>query len=147
MTSEARSGFVVDHGSRFAALELLAQPFAVLEVHRRRIAPRPDLRLDDDRELDRARPAARDLEEVLDDPSLFVERRAPLRNDEEIEVAARPKPAEDGRTEEIRAGEVRSEDLAQAVEGLLDLLLRRHASIGTWPGCPATRASQPPIAS
>ncbi len=117
-------------GLDVAALELGAQPLAVLEVEARRIAPGPDLRLHDDRHLDRPqsprRHRAGDGEQPLDEASLLLERHPPSRHDQHVEVAARPQPSENGRAVEIGADEILREHVANCGEHPLELLLHRR---------------------
>jgi hypothetical protein len=109
-----------------AALEVAAEPVAVLEVEARRETPRPDVRRDDDRQLEPPPPPlgrvpARDREEPLDESPLLLPGRRTGRHGEHVEVALRPDAAEDGGAEEIGADDVLPEHLAHELDDALEL--------------------------
>jgi hypothetical protein len=125
--------------------------------------PRPELGLLEERQLDRScRPALRlpprDLEEPLDDGLPLVSGCRPIDEGEDVEIAGRSKPAEDGGAVEVRADkrgtEAVAEDrddlvgeslvLAPPVGGVLSCEpLARGCSVGRWLSderCPRSRA-------
>ena len=93
-----------------AGLVVVAPPLAVQELDARRVAPRPDVRLDQDRQLDRpprATPGAppRDLEQAIDEGAPLGLGRRSVDHREDIDVARRAEAAEHGRAMQVRADE------------------------------------------
>ena len=104
-----------DHGSTLPLDELAAPPVAVLEVERA---------VDRDRQLEPLR-LPRERQQRVDEPRLLGPRGRPPRNDEHVEVALRPQPAEDGRAEQVGTDDVGPEHLGDEAEEAAQLLLVR----------------------
>ena len=78
-------------------------PLAELEVETRRVSPGLDVGLGHDRHLHRPAPLARNREQSLGESALLLARRRPAGEDQDIEVASRPQPANQCGAVEVRA--------------------------------------------
>lgn len=84
-----------------AALEVVAEPFPVQVLADGRVAPGPDVGVDDQTQFDGprgtlVRPAARDGEQGLGEGAALPLGGAPGQGDEDVHVAGGPQPSEDG---------------------------------------------------
>ena len=120
-------------GLAVTALELLTEPFAVLEVSPWRSTATAAVRLRDDGHLDgpRAVAATGDAEEAIGEPSLLVARERPPRERQDVEITVRAQPAQCRRAEEVGAHRSRAEDLSHDGDnaGQLRAFRIRHGGI------------------
>ena len=103
---------------RLSALERLVQRPAVVEVERRRVAPRPQVGRDHDVELEEAMRVVprrvRDRQAQPSQPPVLVRRARPRERGDHVHIAVRPVAAERRRAVQVEADEVAAVDLLEA---------------------------------
>jgi hypothetical protein len=114
----------------------VAQPLAVQELLAGRIAPRPDVALDDDAQFDRScRSAASSctghLEQPLDEGATLRRGRPALEDNEDIEVAGRPQATKHGRAVQVRTEHVAAEDPTHQMHDAQELPSIRPARVSS----------------
>jgi hypothetical protein len=123
---------------RPAQLVRVPQPLAVQELLARRVAPRSDIALDDNGQLDWSRRAAasprpRHIKQPLDQCASLRRGRPPPKDDEDIEVAGRPQATKYGRAMQISAKYVTAEYVVYQLQDPLDLLGLRRGPVSRLP--------------
>jgi hypothetical protein len=123
---------------RPAQLVRVPQPLAVQELLARRVAPRSDIALDDNNQLDWPRRAApslrpRHIKQPLDQCASLRRGRPPPKDDEDIEVAGRPQATKYGRAMQVGAKYVTAEYVVYQLQDPLDLLGLRRGPVSRLP--------------